>query len=158
MAGPLYAEGQMKRRQVLTGILVAASVNAFAALPALAATFVEQVVTQLRAQGFDAIKVERTLLGRTRIAALRADGSREIVLNPNTGEILRDLWTSQSGDVAGSISIGGDNGTDGNSGPGGGDDGDDGDDGEGHGGHGGGDGDDDNSGSGGGGGDESEGD
>jgi hypothetical protein len=139
----------MQRRQVLAGILVAASVQVLAAFPALAATFVEQVVTQLRAQGFDAIKVERTLLGRTRIAALRADGSREIVLNPNTGEILRDLWTSQSGDTAGRINIGGDDGEDGNSGPGGGDD-DGGDDegGDGHGGHGGGGDDHDNSGSG----------
>ena len=119
----------MKRRRLLKGILLAAGVQALTALPSFAATFVEQVVSQLRAQGFEAIEVERTLLGRTRIAAVRADGSREIVLNPTTGEILRDLWTSKSGDVAGSINIGGNEPENGNSGPGGGDSGGGGDDG-----------------------------
>ena len=116
----------MKRRRLLKGILLAAGVQALTALPSFAATFVEQVVSQLRAQGFEAIEVERTLLGRTRIAAVRADGSREIVLNPTTGEILRDLWTSKSGGVAGSINIGGNEPENGNSGPGGGDSGGDG--------------------------------
>jgi hypothetical protein len=113
----------MKRRKLLNGILVAAGMQVLTALPSFAATYVEQVVSQLQAQGFEAIEVERTLLGRTRIAAVRADGSREIVLNPNTGEILRDLWTSKSGDAAGQINIGGDEGENGNTGPGGGDSG-----------------------------------
>ena len=114
----------MKRRQLLTGILGAMGVQMLTALPALSQTFVEQVVTQLRAQGFQSIEVERTLLGRTRIAALRTDGSREIVLNPNTGEILRDLWTSTSGRTSGRINIGSAAGEDSNSGPGGDDDND----------------------------------
>ena len=109
----------MKRRQLLTGILGAMGVQMLTALPALSQTFVEQVITQLRAQGFQSIEVERTLLGRTRIAALRTDGSREIVLNPNTGEILRDLWTSTSGRTSGRINIGSAAGEDSNSGPGG---------------------------------------
>ena len=114
----------MKRRQLLTGILGAMGVQMLTALPALSQTFVEQVITQLRAQGFQSIEVERTLLGRTRIAALRTDGSREIVLNPNTGEILRDLWTSTSGRTSGRINIGSAAGEDSNSGPGGDDDND----------------------------------
>ena len=114
----------MKRRQLLTGILGAMGVQMLTALPALSQTFVEQVVTQLRAQGFQSIEVERTLLGRTRIAAHRTDGSREIVLNPNTGEILRDLWTSTSGRTSGRINIGSAAGKDSNSGPGGDDDND----------------------------------
>ena len=109
----------MKRRQLLTGILGAMGMQMLTALPALSQSFVEQVVTQLRAQGFQSIEVERTLLGRTRIAALRTDGSREIVLNPNTGEILRDLWTSTSGRTSGRINIGSNAGEDSNSGPGG---------------------------------------
>ena len=109
----------MKRRQLLTGILGAMGVQMLTALPALSQTFVEQVITQLRAQGFQSIEVERTLLGRTRIAAHRTDGSREIVLNPNTGEILRDLWTSTSGRTSGRINIGSAAGEDSNSGPGG---------------------------------------
>lgn len=114
----------MKRRQLLTGILGAMGVQMLTALPALSQTFVEQVITQLRAQGFQSIEVERTLLGRTRIAAHRTDGSREIVLNPNTGEILRDLWTSTSGRTSGRINIGSAAGEDSNSGPGGDDDND----------------------------------
>ena len=114
----------MKRRQILTGILGAMGLQMLTALPALAQTFVEQIVTQLREQGFESIEVERTLLGRTRIAALRSDGSREIVLNPNTGEILRDLWTSTSGRNSGRINIGSAAGEDDNSGPGGDDDND----------------------------------
>lgn len=129
----------MKRRQLLNGILGAVGMQVLTAVPSFAATYVEQVVTQLRAQGFDAIEVERTLLGRTRIAAVRADGSREIVLNPNTGEILRDLWISKSGGATGQINIGNDDGENSNSGPGGGGEGGD-DGGDGHGGDGDGDG------------------
>jgi hypothetical protein len=58
--------------------------------------FADSVVGQLRAQGFDRIEVERTMLGRVRIQADHADGSREIILNPRTGEILRDLWIGGS--------------------------------------------------------------
>ena len=103
----------MKRRQLLTGVFAGLGVQVLAAVPATAATFVEQVVIQLREQGFSSIKVERTLLGRARIAARRVDGSREIVLNPNTGEILRDLWTSTSGASSGRIKIGSYGGGDG---------------------------------------------
>lgn len=115
----------MKRRRLLKGILLAAGVQALTALPSFAATFVEQVVSQLRAQGFEAIEVERTLLGRTRIAAVSADGSREIVLNPNTGEILRDLWLTQSADGTTKVTIDDNNADDGKSGSGSGEDGDD---------------------------------
>jgi hypothetical protein len=127
----------MKRRHLAAGVLAMLAAQACIAIPALAATFVEQVVFQLRAQGFEEIEIETTLLGRTRIAADRLDGSREIVLNPTTGEILRDLWTSKSGQPAGTITIGVDGSpssaaggasTDdgGNSGSGGGDDNDNG--------------------------------
>ena len=131
----------MNRRQVITAMLATVGVQAATAMPALAATFVEQVVTQLRAQGFDDIEVERTMLGRTRIAAERLDGSREIVLNPTTGEILRDLWTSKSGETSGQINIGDDSNSGSGSGTGSDDDNDDDDGGSGEG---------DNSGSGGG--------
>lgn len=55
-----------------------------------AQTAEDQVVNQLRRQGYDRITVARTLLGRTRIVAIGPRGSREIVLNPSTGAILRD--------------------------------------------------------------------
>ncbi len=76
----------MKRRQLLAGlvagILVPRSV--------LAQTAEDQVVNQLRRQGYREITLQRTLLGRTRIVATGAAGRREIILNPSTGAILRD--------------------------------------------------------------------
>ena len=112
----------MKRRRLIIGVLAVGVAQALAALPALAATFVEQIVTQLQAQGFTEIEVETTWLGRALIQAQRADTRREIVLNPNTGEILRDLWGSKSGVESRKITIGDDGGDD-NRGHGGGDDG-----------------------------------
>ncbi|MGV6847287.1 MAG: hypothetical protein ACWA5A_02790 [Marinibacterium sp.] len=52
----------------------------------------DNIVRQLRDQGFDRIVVSRTLLGRSRIRASDDGASREIVVNPVTGEILRDYW------------------------------------------------------------------
>lgn len=76
----------MKRRQLLAGlvagILVPRSV--------LAQTAEDQVVNQLRRQGYREITLQRTLLGRTRIVATGSAGRREIILNPSTGAILRD--------------------------------------------------------------------
>lgn len=48
------------------------------------------VTASLQAQGFEVTLVHWTLLGRIRIIAVSADIRREIVINPNTGEILRD--------------------------------------------------------------------
>ena len=58
-----------------------------------AGTTSEDIVEDLREQGFEGVSVETTWLGRVRILATRQDGQREIVLNPRTGEILRDVWT-----------------------------------------------------------------
>lgn len=100
----------MNRRQLLRGAMALGGAQVMAVLPAMAATFVEQIVAQLQAQGFQDIQVERTWLGRARIQAMRDGTSREIVVNPTTGEILRDLWLSQSGTEARKITIGDDNG------------------------------------------------
>jgi len=48
------------------------------------------VVQQLSRQGYGDIRVGHTLLGRARITGERNGVSREIVVNPRTGEILRD--------------------------------------------------------------------
>lgn len=61
--------------------------------PAVADDYVATVVSELQSQGYDRIVVEYTLLGRVQIQASRSDISREVVLNPRTGEILRDLRT-----------------------------------------------------------------
>ena len=85
----------MKRRDFLT--VLAAGMAA--ASPALAQDYVRSIVRQLRKQGFSAIVEERTLLGRVRIVAVSRDGQREIIVNPNNGEILRDLWSPSGNGV-----------------------------------------------------------
>lgn len=117
--------GIMQRRRLIIGLLAAVGAQAATVLPCFAATFVDQIVAQLKAQGFQKIEVETTWLGRARIEARRADFTREIVLNPTTGEILRDLWVSTSGASTKKVTIADrtdDDGTD-NSGHGGGNEG-----------------------------------
>jgi hypothetical protein len=84
---------QVKRRKFLAGLLC----GLIAATPAAAQDHVEDIVSQLREQGFSNIQQESTLLGRVRIMASSGDGQREIILNPHTGEILRDLWIPAEG-------------------------------------------------------------
>jgi hypothetical protein len=57
----------------------------------------DSIVTELREQGFTRIEIRRTLLGRTRIVAESPAYEREIVLNPSSGVILRDFWTTRGG-------------------------------------------------------------
>jgi hypothetical protein len=83
----------MKRRDFMSGLLATATL----AGPALAQDYVGSVISQLERMGFGAIRQERTLLGRVRIIGTRGDGRREIIINPNNGEILRDLWTPAQG-------------------------------------------------------------
>lgn len=78
----------MMGRKKFVGALV---VGAMGAAPAMADVFSERIVQQLEQQGFKSISTERTWLGRTRITAEGNAGQREIIVNPNTGEILRDL-------------------------------------------------------------------
>ncbi len=82
----------MKRRTFLIGLALAAS----CASAAVARTYADDVVEQLTKFGFSNIEIETTWLGRIKISASRKDGTREIVLNPRTGEILRDVFTPNS--------------------------------------------------------------
>jgi len=61
--------------------------------PALAETdaVVDAAIGFLEAQGYHIEEVERTWLGRVRIEAVRGKQERELVLNPRTGEVLRDF-------------------------------------------------------------------
>ncbi len=52
----------------------------------------DTLVAELRAQGFTKITLTRTWLGRILIIGMDEAGQREIVVNPNTGEILRDYF------------------------------------------------------------------
>lgn len=61
-----------------------------AAAPLRAEPLETQLVAQLTAQGYSRVEVSHTLLGRLRLTAVLGEFQREIVVNPRTGEILRD--------------------------------------------------------------------
>ena len=90
----------MQRRVFFAGLVVAL----FGAGAALASDYQSSVLAQLRAQGFDEIKVETTWLGRLKITAQRRGAEREIILNPRSGEILRDILSTRDGAIRPRIS------------------------------------------------------
>ncbi|MEO0487116.1 MAG: hypothetical protein AAF092_14525 [Pseudomonadota bacterium] len=61
-----------------------------AATPAVAQSVDEEVIRQLRAQGYTEFDVRRTWLGRVRILASVGDEEREIILHPSNGSVLYD--------------------------------------------------------------------
>jgi hypothetical protein len=74
-------------------VLLAALMASLAAVGTAAADgFADTIVRQLRAQGYSDVSVSDTWLGRTRIVARSGNAEREIVLDPRTGEILRDIY------------------------------------------------------------------
>ena len=78
----------MQRRKFLFLASAAIAVPGWA----VAGPVEDQIVARLSEQGYTAIKMSRTLLGRRRIVAIGAERRREIIFNPRTGEILRDFW------------------------------------------------------------------
>ena len=72
------------------GILAFAAA-ALMAGPSHAQNYEADIMAQLRDQGYVGITLSHTWLGRTRIVATLHGDLREIVFDPNTGEILRDL-------------------------------------------------------------------
>ncbi len=81
----------MRRRVFLAALLGAVAT----AGPALARDRSDDIVRQLKKGGYSIVDVSRTFLGRVRILASRKGGRREIIVNPSTGEILRDLWLTR---------------------------------------------------------------
>ncbi len=79
----------MKRRAFVTG--GAACALAVLASPAAARDPAQAVADKLAALGYRELRIRRTLLGRIRINGRRGRETREVVLDPRTGEILRDL-------------------------------------------------------------------
>ncbi len=63
-------------------------------------TATDEIIFQLQSQGYSQIEVKRTWLGRMRIFAVGDGVVREIVINPVTGEILRDARTKPNGSAA----------------------------------------------------------
>ena len=78
----------MNRRSLMTAAFAAILLGS----PAFAFDVVDEMLNELRQQGYRNVEVSRTLLGRTRITAENAKFTREIVVDPRTGEVLRDYW------------------------------------------------------------------
>jgi hypothetical protein len=94
--GPLFhGLPQMLRKIAGTMRLLALIVFCLAG-PLQAEGRVDAIVDRLGQQGYSAITVSRTFLGRTRIRALGPTEEREIILNGTTGEIIRDYWKSRA--------------------------------------------------------------
>ncbi len=83
----------MKRAMILSVCLALLAAGG----PVRAADFAGTIVAELQQQGYGRIATDVTWLGRVRIVAEREGGTREIILNPRTGEILRDLWLLAEG-------------------------------------------------------------
>ena len=64
------------------------------ASPAPAQTVPESVPDLLERQGYEILQIHWTLLGRIRIVAETDEIFREIVISPDTGEVLRDYQTT----------------------------------------------------------------
>ena len=71
-------------------LLMAAILWAGMAQAGWALTVEERLLAGLQAQGYTVIEKGYTFLGRLRIVAESSEIHREIVVNPGTGEILRD--------------------------------------------------------------------
>lgn len=78
---------------------------ALGAASAAAATFEQRLIAHLRKLGYGDITLSFTLLGRAQIVAISKDDTREIVLNPRTGEILRDVAQTIESDGVEAVAI-----------------------------------------------------
>ncbi len=78
-------------------IHVAVIATALVSGPAGAAEPLDQIVGQLRAQGYQVKTVSRTWLGRIKVEAEGDGYQREVVFNRVTGEILRDYRSRMEG-------------------------------------------------------------
>ncbi|MEJ6389771.1 hypothetical protein [Gymnodinialimonas ulvae] len=83
------------RRQFLLALAAGAASSAAGGAMAQSSP-TDQVVAQVRAQGFEVERVTRTLLGRVRVVARRGAQMREVVFDPRNGAILRDYSWTQS--------------------------------------------------------------
>ncbi|RME17569.1 MAG: hypothetical protein D6801_03115 [Alphaproteobacteria bacterium] len=87
--------------ETMKRIFLAAGLSSalLAAAPASAQSFQDVLIAELASQGFTHIQVSRTFLGRVRIVATSPNGTREIIFNPRTSEILRDYLNAAPGSV-----------------------------------------------------------
>lgn len=86
-AGHTLGNWGKRMKRVLAGVVVG-----FGLVPVVghADTVKEAIIQQLAADGYGQITVSRTLLGRLRFVATGANGTREVVVQPSNGAVLRD--------------------------------------------------------------------
>ncbi len=73
----------------------------------------DRVIEELTEDGYQEIRISKTLLGRMRFVAIKPRHRREIVVNPRTGVILRDyIQILNNGGNGGSLSGGASSGRD----------------------------------------------
>ncbi len=82
-----------RRFFLLAGLATMASGPAWAQQESI----IDNVLAQIRQQGFEIIEVRRTLLGRIRVLARRGNQTREVVFDPRNGVILRDFTRGSAG-------------------------------------------------------------
>jgi len=80
----------MNVKSIVMAGLVASAVMAGGAFAQTGNKMVDEMIAQLRSQGFTQFQVGRTFFGRIRIDALSKTGAREVIMNRYTGEVLRD--------------------------------------------------------------------
>lgn len=85
----------MKRRTFLIGL---ATATLGVSGPLRAEDPAQAVIDRLRSEGFGNITTKRTFIGRVRITASKRGQSREVVVDPRNGEILRDLTRNTAAD------------------------------------------------------------
>src|SRR5210317_826232 len=72
---------------LLVMLLTGLAVPAFSDM----APTVSVVAEELADQGYQVSRISKTFWGRVKIISRKGELEREVILNPNTGEILRDL-------------------------------------------------------------------
>lgn len=80
----------MNVRSVVMAGLVASTMMVGGAFAQTGNKMIDDMIAQLRSQGYTQFQVGRTFFGRIRIDALSKTGAREVIMNRYTGEILRD--------------------------------------------------------------------
>lgn len=79
------------RRGAVAALMIALACFAYPATGLAAPDVATQVTRQLQAQGYRDIVTRRTLLGRVVVTARGRAHDREIVVDPRSGVLLRDL-------------------------------------------------------------------
>lgn len=59
----------------------------------------DELIAELQAEGFAVVDTGTTLLGRLRITATGPEGTREVILNPRNGKVLRDVIIEDAPDI-----------------------------------------------------------